>query len=293
MSTDAAIERLVEALQQDGPSDRDAARLRARLAGIGIATGAGLAEGTAAASVPVAKAAASAGVGLSTRWASLALLPKMGIVAVVAATAVGGPLVAVEIRGRAVAEPAKVAAPVHDGARSAADPAPERAVSSNGVEAKLAARTALAEPGAVTPVKAPGMLRAEDARHAAVRAPRAGAGTPGEKKENAGGERTPAADVAAAPVLASTTTTNVVASSAGATARFVENPSSSPPPRASSLAEETALMDAAFAAVRVGDAATAEALVAEHARRFPQGLLWRERERARQQLATVRGAPGG
>jgi hypothetical protein len=269
MSSDADIERLIEALQQDGPSERDAARLRARLAGIGIATSAGIAHGTAAASVPAAKAAASAGVGLSTRWAALSLLPKMGIVATVAATAVGGPLVVGELRERAVTAPAS--------APTRASPPARPLAEASHVEASLPARTALE----VVPTVAP---RVEAVR--AVSAPARASRT------NAAGEKAPVAvpDVASAAVVAASATTDVAAASDVATARFVEN---QPPPRASSLAEETALIDAAFAALRVQDATTAAALVAEHARRFPRGLLWRERERARQKLSAAQLAPGG
>jgi hypothetical protein len=52
------------------------------------------------------------------------------------------------------------------------------------------------------------------------------------------------------------------------------------------LAAETQLLDRAFAALAVGDRSTASALVAEHARLFPNGLLRQERERARKRLAT-------
>jgi hypothetical protein len=269
MSSDADIEQLIEALQQDGPSERDASRLRARLAGIGIATGAGIVHGTAAASVPAAKAAASAGVGLSTRWAALSFLPKMGIVATVAATAVGGPLVVGELREGAVAAPVSAPARASRPARPAAEPSHE--------QANLPARTVLE----AVPTDAP--------RVASVRA---ASGPSRPSRTNAAGEKAPLAvpDVASAAVVAAATTTDVAVAAESATARFVEN---QPPPRASSLAEETALIDAAFAALRVQDATTAAALVAEHARRFPRGLLWRERERARQKLSAVQIAPGG
>ena len=47
---------------------------------------------------------------------------------------------------------------------------------------------------------------------------------------------------------------------------------------------ETQLLDRAFAALAANDRASATALVAEHARRFPNGLLRQERERARARL---------
>ena len=53
----------------------------------------------------------------------------------------------------------------------------------------------------------------------------------------------------------------------------------------STLAAETQLLDRAFSALAAGDRTTAAMLVAEHARRFPNGLLRQERERARVRLA--------
>jgi len=58
----------------------------------------------------------------------------------------------------------------------------------------------------------------------------------------------------------------------------------------STLAEETRLLDRAFAALTAGDSETAAALIAEHERRFPDGLLRQERERARDRLnAGIKG----
>jgi hypothetical protein len=53
---------------------------------------------------------------------------------------------------------------------------------------------------------------------------------------------------------------------------------------ASTLAEETRILDGAFAELSAGRAAPAAALIAEHQRRFPNGLLQKERERARARL---------
>ena len=273
MSSDAEIERLIEALQQDGPSDRDAARLRARLAGVGIATGVAV-HGTASASVPVAKAAASAGLGLSTRWAALSLLPKMGIVATVAATAIGGPLVAVELR-----EPAR--------------PVPVRRNDHTREEAAGAKSAPRAD---IAGGSVPSASDTPAPRQDSVRAMNAGVRVAAlSARAVVFGERPPPAPAVTptrAPVAAPAATTELATAGEESTARFAAEPSA-PPPRASSLSEETALIDAAFAALRVQDESTAAALIAEHARRFPQGLLWRERERARRKLATVHGAPGG
>jgi hypothetical protein len=53
---------------------------------------------------------------------------------------------------------------------------------------------------------------------------------------------------------------------------------------ASTLAEETRLLDAAFAALAQGNRTRAAELIREHETRFPKGLLGRERERARVRL---------
>jgi hypothetical protein len=53
------------------------------------------------------------------------------------------------------------------------------------------------------------------------------------------------------------------------------------------LSEETALLDGAFAALRAGDHELASRFVLAHERRFPNGLLSRERERARAVLSSA------
>ena len=55
----------------------------------------------------------------------------------------------------------------------------------------------------------------------------------------------------------------------------------------SSLAEETRLLDAAFAALAADNRAQAAALLREHERRFPAGLLLQERERAKTRLSEM------
>ena len=55
----------------------------------------------------------------------------------------------------------------------------------------------------------------------------------------------------------------------------------------SSLAEETRLLDAAFGALAAGNRAQAAALLQEHERRFPAGLLQQERERAKTRLSEM------
>jgi hypothetical protein len=57
-----------------------------------------------------------------------------------------------------------------------------------------------------------------------------------------------------------------------------------PPAAAATLGEETQLIDAALSALRRGDRATATEFIRQHEQRFPDGLLRRERERARAAL---------
>jgi hypothetical protein len=56
---------------------------------------------------------------------------------------------------------------------------------------------------------------------------------------------------------------------------------------ASTLAEETRLLDGAFAELTAGNRARAALLIAEHERRFPAGLLQKERERAKARHAEI------
>lgn len=55
----------------------------------------------------------------------------------------------------------------------------------------------------------------------------------------------------------------------------------------STLADETRLLDAAFAAIGKGDRARAAQLIAEHESRYPSGLLKKERERAKARLSDL------
>lgn len=59
------------------------------------------------------------------------------------------------------------------------------------------------------------------------------------------------------------------------------------PQEGSTLAEETRLLDGAFAALAAGKLERARALVSEHETRFPAGLLLKERERAKARLSEL------
>jgi hypothetical protein len=60
-----------------------------------------------------------------------------------------------------------------------------------------------------------------------------------------------------------------------------------PPEAASTLAEETRLLDQAFAELTAGNRSHAAALIREHETRFPAGLLQKERERAKTRLSEL------
>lgn len=62
-------------------------------------------------------------------------------------------------------------------------------------------------------------------------------------------------------------------------------PTEEAPKPGSTLAEETRLLDGAFAALSAGDRQRASALVAEHQAKFPNGLLQKERQRAKAKLS--------
>jgi hypothetical protein len=66
-----------------------------------------------------------------------------------------------------------------------------------------------------------------------------------------------------------------------------ESPDAAASKATSTLAEETRILDDAFAELSAGRATTAAALIAEHQRRFPNGLLQKERARARARLTEM------
>jgi hypothetical protein len=72
-------------------------------------------------------------------------------------------------------------------------------------------------------------------------------------------------------------------------ADFAATAEAAPPVAApgSSLAEETRLLDSAFAALTAGNLTRAAALIHEHETRFPAGLLQQERERAKTRLSEL------
>jgi hypothetical protein len=267
------INELVEALRADLPTERDAARIRARLAGFGVALGTGLTASEGLASLAGAKAVTGAGTaGLWSQFGALSLGAKLGVVAAVSVSAVTGPLIVAKMESKSA--PALVV--------SAARTTPERtpsvtskpAPASAVVPEAAATGTALiAPPPDALPEKAPVLPRATTTANelpAVARVPVSRV------------EPTRARPLAEAAIPAGANAAPVEPATAPALAEAP--PALTAPATATTLGEETGLIDAAFSALRAGDRGTAESFVREHERRFPNGMLRRERERARAAL---------
>ena len=247
MSQDDEDSIFEQALKGDLPSATEQARLRKRLFAAGLSAGSGLAATSAA------SAQASWGATVVAKVAALSWPMTLVIGAAVAA-----PIAALPVwLAPNQAKPAPIAS-------TALRPA-----SSTKPSARLARDSAL---DVAPPVDA-----ATPSPLAAPIPPRAAS-----------------ASVVTAGHAPETVSTAVSAGSAVAGAAFAtpsradvaaseDSPSNAR--TASTLAAETALLDRAFAEIAAGHRASAAALIAEHARRFPNGLLSQERERARTRLA--------
>jgi hypothetical protein len=145
--------------------------------------------------------------------------------------------------------------------------------------------------------------RSDDSAPAAATPPTAVAGTPtqGHREDAARAERVGAAQVqppaeptSSAPRASVTprrAEPSVLAAAPSAAPAAMELPPPEPaakePRAASTLGEETRLLDRAFAELAAGHGAAAAQLVAEHEFRYPQGLLVKERERAKVKLSEL------
>ena len=120
--------------------------------------------------------------------------------------------------------------------------------------------------------------------------PAAAAATPPAPRE-ATYVATPAAVERPPARLAKAASTHVAATASSAHPSQADFAASEQQPRApqvqSTLGEETRLLDAAFAALTAGDRARAASLLQQHERRFPSGLLQKERERAKTRLTEM------
>jgi len=237
-----------QALKGDLPSAGEQARLRKRLLAAGLSVGSGL---TAAST-----ASAQAGWGATVAAKVAALSWPMTLVL---GAAVATPIVALPVwlspkQTNLVASSAARPRPMPSVVPVAAPP---RAVVAN-------------EPASVAtePASSPSSTDAANTMGATRAIPRAASS----------GGIAPAR--AAEPSAAAANAQPAVAAFDGPSSAD----SSESARRATTLAAETQLLDRAFAELAAGHQSNAAALIAEHQRRFPNGLLSQERERARARL---------
>jgi hypothetical protein len=251
MSTDPEAALFEDALRADLPSAETERRLRRRLLAAGLAVGNGIASSTAVAAGTAKTSAASAG-GLYANVVGLSWGIKLGFAAAVAIPTVG------LLLDVSQPEPSSVpAAHVADARRAAASAA--------------VSVTPLADP--------PTLIAAEPPIDALERAMKPAAASALRR------EAPPANDAKPVDVGASLPTP------APSQRDFAAPPVAAPPvavaERATTLAEETRLLDAAFADIAAGNRKAAEQRIAEHEARYPRGLLSKERERAKSRLSEL------
>lgn len=185
--------------------------------------------------------------------------------------------------------------------------APSLAVAHTGLGSKLAALSWTAKVGLATAVVAAGTAAPVVVHYARTSAPNvpSAAATRAESRRVSFRTARPAdaeglprvvAEVKSPPSTAVPTAQTTRARSAeanstptaGSAASALEPAGAFPAvPFHGTLREETELMERALAAIREGDRATAFSVLKDHARRFPNGLLARERERALGRLGTT------
>ncbi|HKO47448.1 MAG TPA: hypothetical protein VJV79_06980 [Polyangiaceae bacterium] len=256
---DSVFER---ALRADLPSLSEQRRLRQRI------LAAGLAAGTALGSTNVAAAAqTSFGASALSKLSALSWPAKLGVAAALAAPVAALPLVDAPVQAAAmVSQVQSSAARVRAQSALKAARAPASSVPLSVPQAAPIAAAADTE-------REPQLAQASVAARAPVTS--ATLPTPAAASPNANPPANANGSVGAAqPAVASF---DSPAASAPASGLELRNEST--------LAAETQLLDRAFAALAAGDRTTAAALVADHARRFPNGLLRQERERAQSRLA--------
>jgi len=243
-----------QALRGDLPSRAQQNRVRQRL------LAAGMAAGTALGSANVAAATqASFGASALSKLSALSWPAKLGLTALIAAPVAALPVAYPTVRG------AEMVSQVQHSAASVRARSASKALSPAQLLPHAAAEPAQA---ALEPAPAPESL------------PSFALPAPAPVAAGNAGNRAPGAALAAAPLAADAPASDVTSNSERAVAAF-DSAARGP----STLAAETQLLDRAFAALSAGDRSTAAALVAEHAKLFPNGLLRQERERARARLA--------
>jgi hypothetical protein len=220
----------IDALRDDLPTERDQARIRARLLAAGVIAGAGLAA-------PGVAAGGAVATGLLPKLLALPMFAKVGL----AATVIGFSAIPVARHtARSEERPPATRISVHEAA-----PVPP-----------------------ATPTVAPIPERA--AAPPSVEAPDAKPELPRERARSL-------PEFSREPSDVNTPSDAVPAVTRPAVGSF-DTPSA--PLDEGTLRAETALIEGALAALRAGDTARVRSLLAEHATRFPNGLLVRERQRA-------------
>lgn len=247
MSTDPEASPFEEALRADLPSTETEARLRRRLLAAGLAIGNGVAATTAAAAGTATTGAASGGVVANALGLSWGI--KLGFAAAVAIPTLGLLIDESEPAPSAARAPSAVSAV-----------APRRAI-----DARVAPPSELEVSEPLPPSE------------------------PAPRLENPSSPRlTPRRSVSpsdVAPAIVAPPTPEL-APSERAFAAPPEAPVE-PKPSKTTLAEETRLLDAAFAALAAGNRVRAAQLIAEHESHYPRGLLTKERERAKTRLSEL------
>jgi hypothetical protein len=291
------LDPFLAALQADLPSAQAEARVRARLLAAGLAlTGAAVTSSSGAAtSLGTASSSGAAGLGAATSGAA-------GSAAASGSLAAGASTSVMAGSGMAAANIGAGSAPA--------------ALVKLGLFSKLLLLPAVAKVGVASTLvvvaaatTVPLVLEARHARPATSQSPSVGASVPQDPTPIR-----PDHGAAPAPLPASAESRDVGTSRAGAPAQAprIGTPTPAPtatraPTRAAShavtrapvaalqprrngsgrdggLSEEARLMEAAMLALHEDDRELAERTLAEHARRFPNGLLERERERALSRL---------
>jgi hypothetical protein len=271
MKSDPEFSTLVDALRADLPSERESARLRARLSALGLAASTGISTTAAAAAGGAAKTSA-AGAGVAAQVGTWSLAAKVGAVAALSASAVIVPSWVISTRTS-----------THHGESGAA--APAHGAAARPLRTNPSATRALGQsPSEVAGPPAPVDLRSLENGAAPTRT--AASTLPSSSPSAAGGNAARLAVAARAP------SSDSALGSADSVAEF-EPARDAPGVQATTLREETRLIDGALAALRAHDTAGARARLAEHARRYPSGLLYRERVRAERKLEEITNSKDG
>ena len=261
------VDRFIEALRSDLPDDKARTRSRARLVAAGVIVSAGVAApSTAGAASAIGVASTKAGA-----FAKLAALPASWKVALVT-TAV-------------------TAAVVPAASQFVGDPDPQR-VSSPTAQATPATRGDLLRsvtPSAAEATETSVAPNEQSTESASAPLPAVNSMPPSPNRSVSasrarGSEGALYPNGPSAPSMAAATPNASPAALPGASVGAFPIEGAAPPPPpvspSSTLREETELVERGLAAMRAGDRASAIRWLEEHARRFPNGILARDRQRA-------------